>query len=139
MKDLKTWIKYRRIPHRRTLTLILAGLALAAAPALSPAQVSLATLVGLASKNSITVRLAQSDLDKARAALSQNNDSFIPTIAFGSGLPAFPSVGFTGNLPTIWDASVTSLVFSMQQIRYIQAARAGVDSAPSSEIQRCLG
>jgi outer membrane protein TolC len=111
------------------LSHILIGLALAAAPVLSPAQVSLTTLVGLAAKNSATVRLAQSDLNKARAILSQNNDAFIPTIAFGSGLPAFPSVGFTGNLPTIWDASVTSMVFSMQQIRYIQAARLALDAA----------
>jgi outer membrane protein TolC len=122
MEDLKTRIKLR----------IFVGLALAAAPALLPAQVSLATLVDLAAKNSITVRLAQSDLNKARAILSQNNDAFIPTIAFGSGLPAFPSVGFTGNLPTIWDASVTSTIFSMQQIRYIQAARVAVDAAQAN-------
>jgi outer membrane protein TolC len=129
IEDLKTWIKHRRIPHRRTLATVLVGLALAATSALLPAQISLATMVSLAAKNSMTVRLAQSDLDKARALLSQNNDAFIPTIAFGSGLPAFPSVGFTGNLPTIWDASVTSMVFNMQQIRYIQAARIAVDAA----------
>jgi outer membrane protein TolC len=132
MEDLKTWIKYRRISQSRTLTHTLVGLALAAAPTFSPAQVSLATMVDLASKKSGTVRLAQSDLDKSRAVLAQSNDAYIPTIAFGSGLPAFPSVGFTGNLPTIWDASVTSLVFSMQQIRYIQAARIAVDSAQAN-------
>src|SRR3974390_870446 len=98
MEDLKTWIKNCGIPHRGALTHVIIGLALAVAPALSPAQVSLATLVELAAKRSGTVRIAQSDLDKARAILAQNNDAFIPTIAFGSGLPAFPSVGFTGNL-----------------------------------------
>ena len=132
MEDLKIWVKYRSILHHKTLSQVLIGLALTAAPALTPAQVSLATLVGLAAKNSATVRLAQSDLNKARAMLSQNNDAFIPTIAFGSGLPAFPSVGFTGNLPTIWDASVTSMVFSMQQIRYIQAARLALDAAKAN-------
>ncbi len=120
--------------HRRTcqgsfLTRTLIGLALAAVPALLPAQVSLATLVEMASKNSSQVRLAQADVVKARAALAQTNDAFIPTIAFGSGLPAFPSIGFTGNLPTIWDANVQSLVFSMPQIKYIRAARAGVQAA----------
>lgn len=107
----------------------LAGLALAAAPAFLPAQVSLATLVEMASKNSSQVKLAQSDVDKARAALAQTHDAFIPTIAFGSGLPAFPTVGFTGNLPTIWDANVQSLVFSLPQIKYIKAARVGVQAA----------
>ena len=129
MEDLKTRTRHPRIPHRRPLTHILAGLALALAPALSRAQVSLATMVSMAAKNSPAMRLAQTDLDKARASLSQSNDAYIPTIAFGSGLPAVPSIGFTGNLPTIWDASVTSLVFSMQQIRYIQAGRIAVKAA----------
>lgn len=126
---LTTWMNHRRNCHGSFLTRALVGLALATAPALLPAQVSLATLVEMASKNSSQVRLAQADVVKARAALSQTNDAFIPTIAFGSGLPAFPSIGFTGNLPTIWDANVQSLVFSMPQFKYIRAARAGVQAA----------
>ncbi len=39
-------------------------------------------------------------------------DAFIPSISFGSGLPAFPEIGFTGSLPTVWDGSMQSLVFS---------------------------
>ena len=126
---MKTWIKYRRTAQRRVLTLILAGLAITVAPDLLPAQVSLATLVDMASKNCGQVKTAQADLDKARAALAQSRDAFIPTIAFGSGLPAFPSIGFTGNLPTIWEANVTSLVFSLPQVQFIHAARAGVNAA----------
>lgn len=114
------------------MTRTLVGLALAATPALLPAQVSLATLVDMASKNSSQVKLAQADLNKARAALAQTHDAFIPTIAFGSGLPAFPTVGFTGNLPTIWDANVQSLVFSLPQIKYIKAAQAGVKAAAAN-------
>ncbi len=134
MDELKTGIKNRCILHDLTWhgkisTSIFVGLALLAAPALSSAQVSLATLVDMAAKNSGPVRTAQADLDKAHAALAQSRDAFIPTIAFGSGLPAFPSVGFTGNLPTIWDANVQSLVFSLPQIKYIRAARAGVQAA----------
>lgn len=110
-------------------TSVLVALALLAAPALSSAQVSLKTLVDMAAKNSGPVRTAQADLDKARAALAQSRDAFIPTISFGSGLPAFPSVGFTGNLPTIWEANVSSLVFSLPQMKYIRAARAGVEAA----------
>jgi outer membrane protein TolC len=120
---------YSRISPGKIATRIFIGLALFAAPALLSAQVSLATLVDMAAKNSAPVRTAQADLDKARAALAQSHDAFIPTIAFGSGLPAFPSIGFTGNLPTIWDANVSSLVFSMPQIRYIRAAKLGVEAA----------
>jgi outer membrane protein TolC len=93
------------------------------------AQVSLRTVVELAQQNSITVRLAGADVAKARAALSQSRDVFIPSLKFGSGLPAFPEVGFTGALPTIWDANVQSMVLSISQIRYIQAARLGLKAA----------
>jgi outer membrane protein TolC len=101
----------------------------AAATAATPAQVSLTTVVELAQKNSVTVRLAQADVQKATAQLAQTRDAFIPSLAFGSGLPAFPEVGFTGSLPTIWDANIQSLVFSMPQIQYIHAAQAGVQAA----------
>lgn len=137
MDELKTGIKNRSICHRLSrrgsfTPAAFVALALFAAPAFLSAQVSLATLVDMAAKNSGQMRTAQADLDKARAALSQSRDAFIPTIAFGSGLPAFPSIGFTGNLPTIWDANASSLVFSMPQIRYIRAAQAGVKAAISN-------
>jgi outer membrane protein TolC len=94
-----------------------------------PAQVSLTTVVELAQKNSVTVHLAQADVQRATAQLAQTRDAFIPSLDFGSGLPAFPEVGFTGSLPTIWDANIQSLVFSMPQIQYIHAAQAGVQAA----------
>lgn len=110
---------------------VFAGL-LTVAATVAPAQVSLSTVVDLAQKRSDTVRLAQSDLNKAQAHLSENKDVFIPSLYFGSGLPAFPEVGFTGNLPTIWDAKIQSLAFSMEQIRYVQAAKAALQSAQVS-------
>jgi outer membrane protein TolC len=97
--------------------------------AFSPGQVSLTSVVGFAQKNSINVRLAQADVQKAASLLSQSRDAFVPSISFGSGLPAFPGIGFTGSLPTIWDSNLQSMVFSMPQIRYIQAARAGLQAA----------
>lgn len=114
---------------RRAWVKALAGAVLAMAAAAAPAQVSLRTVVELAQKNSTTVRLAQADVQKAVAQLAQSRDVFIPSLAFGSGLPAFPEVGFTGSLPTIWDGTVQSLVFSMPQIQYIHAARAGLQAA----------
>ena len=99
------------------------------AAAVAPAQVSLTTVVELAQQNSATVRLAQADVQRATAELQQSRDAFIPSLSFGSGLPAFREVGFTGSLPTIWDSTIQSLVFSMPQIQYIHAARAGFQSA----------
>jgi len=108
---------------------ILVGMALAAAPALATAQISLATVVDLAQRNSSAVRLAEADVEKARAALSETKDVFVPSVMFGSGLPAVPSVGFTGTPPSIMNASVESMVFSLPQRNYIQAARAGLEAA----------
>jgi outer membrane protein TolC len=86
-------------------------------------------VVELAQSNSSNVKLAQADVLKAESALLQSRDAFIPSLSFGSGLPAFPEVGFTGSLPTIWDANIQSMVFSLPQIRYIQAAKMGVKAA----------
>ncbi|MDE3148747.1 MAG: TolC family protein [Acidobacteriota bacterium] len=103
------------------------GLALAAAPA--GAQVSLATVVDLAQRNSSAVRLAEADVRKAGAALSESKDVLIPSLLFSTGLPTFPEVGFTGTPPSIWTATVQSLVFSIPQKHYIDAARFGLQAA----------
>ena len=110
----------------------LAGLALAAVPALAQAQMSLTTVVQLAQKNSTSVRVAEADVRKAEAGLSQSKDVLIPSIGFSTGLPVFPEVGFTGTPPSIWSATVQSLIFGMPQRRYIQAARLGVQAATAS-------
>jgi len=103
--------------------------ALAAMPAMLPAQVSLRTVVDLAQRNSTAVRAAQADVNKAAAVLSESKDVVIPSINFSTGLPVFPEVGFTGTVPSIWSASVQSLVFSVSQKRYIDAARMGLRAA----------
>jgi outer membrane protein TolC len=103
--------------------------ALAGAPAPLPAQVSLLTVVDLAQRNSTAVRAAQADMNKAAAVLSESKDVIVPSINFSTGLPVFPEVGFTGQVPSIWSASVQSLVFSVSQKRYIDAARMGLRAA----------
>lgn len=102
---------------------------LAAVPALLPAQVSLATVVDLAQRNSSTVKLADADLRKATAVLSETKDVLVPSVQFSSGLPATPSIGFTGTPSSIYSASIQSLVFSVPQKHYIEAARAGIKAA----------
>jgi outer membrane protein TolC len=99
------------------------------APALVSAQVSLTTVVDLAQRNSSAVRLAEADVSKAQAALSQTKDVYMPSLMFGSGLPAVPSIGFTGGVPSILNGTVQSMVFSIPQHSYIAAARAGLQSA----------
>lgn len=93
------------------------------------AQVSLATVVDLAQKNSTGVRAAIADVNKANAVLSQTKDAVIPSVALSTGLPVFPEVGFTGQPPSIWSATVQSLVYSIPQKRYIDAASLGMQAA----------
>jgi outer membrane protein TolC len=118
-----------RCNSRRSWAQALLVAALAGAPALLPAQVSLRTVVDLAQRNSTTVRAARADVNKAAAVLSESKDVVIPSINFSTGLPVFPEVGFTGQVPSIWSASVQSLVFSVSQKRYIDAARMGLRAA----------
>jgi outer membrane protein TolC len=108
---------------------ILILLAVAAAPARMPAQVSLSTVVALAQRNSSGVKLAEADLQKAQGALSESKDAFMPNIEFEFGLPVFPDVGFTGGVPSIFSGTVQSLVFSLPQNQYIHAARFGLTAA----------
>ena len=107
-------------------------MAFSSAPPLLSAQVSLATVVDLAQRNSTAVRIAQADVNKAGAALAESKDVIVPSLLLGTGLPAFPEVGFTGNPPSIWSATVQSLVFSIPQKRYIEAARFGLQAASSN-------
>lgn len=118
-----------RLSSRWPMAQGLAALAMAALPALAPAQVSLATVVDLAQRNSTAVRIALADVDKAQAQLSQSKDVIIPSVELSTGLPVFPEIGFTGTPPSIWSGSVRSLVFSVPQKRYIDAARFGVQAA----------
>jgi len=102
---------------------------MAAVPALLSAQVSLSTVVDLAQRNSTAVRLAEADVRKANASLAQTKDAFVPNLTFSSGLPAFPTVGFNGGVPSSWSVNTESLVFSPSQKNYIQAGRSGLKAA----------
>jgi outer membrane protein TolC len=117
--------------HPKSRTVFAAGLLglLGMASAAVSAQVSLRTVVDLAQKNSTQVRLAEAEVRKTQAVLSQSKDVFVPSITFSSGLPVFPETGFTGTPPSIWSASVSSLVFSIPQKRYIESARSALQAA----------
>jgi outer membrane protein TolC len=111
---------------------VLLGAALAGAPALLPAQVSLTTVVDLAQRNSSAVKLAEADLQKAQAALAQTKDAFVPSLIFGSGLPAFHTIGFMPGVPATFSGTVQSMAFSLPQHEYIGAAHFGINAASLS-------
>jgi outer membrane protein TolC len=98
-----------------------------AASSLAPAQVSLSTVVDLAQRNSTAVRLAQSDVDKAAAALRQVADEYIPTLTIGSQVGY--SHGFPTGQPSVASATMQSLVYSSSQRQYAKSARVGLDAA----------
>jgi outer membrane protein TolC len=112
---------------RRPWASILLGMAIAALPAYAPAQVSLATVVDLAQRNSSAVKLAQADLQKAQAALSETKDAYIPNFVIGSTVGY--SHGFPTGQPSVGSATMQSLVFSFSQRQYLQAARNGLEAA----------
>jgi len=109
--------------------LLLAALALAGGSPPLHAQVSLRTVVDLAQINSPAVRIAQTDVDKANSLVSETRDPYVPSLNFGTGIPAFPEVGFTGQPPSIYNITVESLVFSIPQKHYMEASRSGLQAA----------
>jgi outer membrane protein TolC len=108
-----------------------AGALLLATAPIAPAQVSLKTVVDLAQRNSIAVRLAQADVDKANAQLSESKDVIIPSVQFSTGLPVFPGTGFTGQPPSIFTTTIQSLIFGIPQKHFIDSARLGLQAASS--------
>lgn len=101
--------------------------AFAVAAGLLPAQVTLATSVDLAQRNSSAVKLAQADLQKANALLAQTSDVYIPSLSVGSTVGY--SIGFPTGQPSVANAQFQSLIFSFSQRQYTKAARAGVQAA----------
>jgi outer membrane protein TolC len=124
-------VKSRNNPLKGWVSVLL-GAALAAMPLLLPAQVSLTTVVDLAQRNSSAVKLAEADLQKAQAALAQTKDAFVPSLIFGSGLPAFHTIGFMPGVPATFSGTVQSMAFSLPQHEYIGAAHFGINAASLS-------
>src|ERR1700761_7559628 len=89
------------------------------APSVLPAQISLATAVDLAQRESSVVKLAAADMRKGEAVLAESKDVYVPNLIIGS------SVG----PPSIAGPSVQSLAFSFSQGKYIEAAKVGIEAA----------
>lgn len=108
-------------------TPLMAVLALSATALQLPAQVSLATVVDLAQRNSSAVKLAEADVRKAEAMLEQTRDVYVPSLSIGS--TAGYSVGYPAGQPSIANATIQSLVLSFSQRQYSQAAQTGKQAA----------
>ena len=93
----------------------------------SEAQISLPTAVNLALQDNPRVRIAQSDLDRARAVLSETKDYYVPAVATNAGVGR--EVGAPLGPPVVFSIAAQSLVFNFSQPDYIRAARAGLASA----------
>jgi outer membrane protein TolC len=127
--DGKNDVKISHNPRKAWASMLI-GVALAACPACAQAQVSLATLVDLAQRNSSAVKLADADVQKANAALAQTQDVYIPSLSIGSTVGY--SIGFPTGQPSVGNAAMQSLVFSSAQRQYTRAARAGLRAASLS-------
>jgi outer membrane protein TolC len=108
-----------------SLRLVITACALATACAQAHAQISLTSAVDLALRSNPRVKMAQADVDKARAALAEAKDVYYPSVAGSSAAPGY-SYGFPLGTPTIFSFTGSSLVFSYSQRDYIRAANAGL-------------
>jgi outer membrane protein TolC len=108
---------------RRALVAILLLLTAEAAGA----QMSLSSAVDLAVRSHPKVLSAEADLERARTALKQARDVYIPAIAAGAGLGQ--AYGYSTNPPTLFSISAGSLVYNPSQMSYIRSARAGLEAA----------
>ncbi|WP_263365550.1 TolC family protein [Edaphobacter bradus] len=111
----------------RRLRLLVAGCALVLAGVPAVAQISFTTAVDLALRSSLKVKLAQVEVDKARAVLEESQDAYIPTLVGGSGLGY--SYGFPVGQPSVFNVNSQSLLFNFSQHDYIRAARASLNAA----------
>jgi outer membrane protein TolC len=113
-------------PRRRWLSALAAAVLLCGLSSLH-AQVSIASAVDLAIRNSPRVKTSESDVAKAQAILVQSKDVYVPTMTAGAGLGQ--AYGYSPYPPTLFTLSSSSLVYNSSQFAYIHAAQAGVDAA----------
>jgi outer membrane protein TolC len=124
------FLRYWRVSPGRTFHLvpIAFGLIVLSCTAVSGrAQISFTSAIDLALRNSPRVRMAQDDVNKALATLTETKDVYIPSMMASSGVGA--SSGITLSVPTIFTVSAQSLVFNYSQRDYIRAARLGIQAS----------
>lgn len=91
------------------------------------AQISFTSAIDMALRHSPRVLIAQADVDRARAALKESHDVYIPSVIAGSGLGY--SYGFPVGQPSVYNFNAQSLVFNLSQHDYIRSARLALEAA----------
>ena len=100
---------------------------LLAASTTMSAQIPLVTAVTLALNHSPRIKLAEDDLRRAHAVVSETKDAFIPSVIANGG--AGDSYGITLNVPTILTVNAQSLIYSSSQRFYLRASRTSLQAA----------
>src|SRR6185437_4690675 len=114
-----------RMPRLLRLAITCTVVTAASVPAI--AQISFTSAIGLALKNNPKVLMAQADVAKAQAALSESKDVYVPSVAGGSGLGY--SYGFPVGQPSVFNFTTHSLVFNFSQANYIRASQFALKAA----------
>jgi outer membrane protein TolC len=93
----------------------------------SHAQLSFTSAITLAVQNSPRVKMAQDDVHRAIAVLSDAKDQFIPSATANGGLGK--AYGITLSVPTILTLNTQSLVYNAAQRNYIRSAKDAIQAA----------
>src|SRR5258708_5882247 len=96
------------------------------------------TAIELALKNSATTGLAQADLQRARATVSQSRDVYLPQMVIGSGLGfsyGFP-LSLEGAAPSVFNVNFQGALLNTAQRDYIRAAKSDVASTTAQNADR---
>lgn len=115
-----------RPPYATAFASMISALLLGCA-AHAAAQISLSTAVNLALQNSPRVKIAQVDLDRAKAVLGEVKSAYVPAASANAGVGR--ASGAPLSPPVIFSVSAQSLIFSFSQPDYIRAAHSGLYSA----------
>jgi outer membrane protein TolC len=96
------------------------------------------TAIELALKNSATTGLAQADLRRAHAVVTQTHSAFLPQMVLGSGLGAsygFP-LSLEGAAPSIFNVNFQGDLINLAQRNYVKAAKSDVDVTTAQNADR---
>src|SRR6266700_880811 len=96
------------------------------------------TAIELALKNSSTTALAQADLQRARATVSQSRSVYMPQMVLGSGLGfsyGFP-LSLEGAAPSVFNVNFQGALLNAAQRDYIKAAKSDAAGTTAQNADR---
>ena len=111
-------------------SLVVAAACLCFGVGVAEAQMSLSSAVELALKNDPRMKMAQADVVRARGALSESKDAYIPFVGTTGGYGT--STGVPLSIPILVSVSAQSLVFNFSQKDNLRAAQEGLRAAELS-------